>query len=73
MNTTIKIIVSIAIFCGGSLFVTLLTRGMGNKASSGGIGPFIIYPAIIAAIWAVWRKGDENKNNDSNHHKLNKD
>lgn len=72
MNTTIKIIVSIAIFCGGSFFVTLLSRGMGFKASTGGIGPFIIYPAIIAAIWAVWKKGDKKENNDGNHHTLNK-
>ena len=43
---------------------------MGNKVSSGGIGPFIIYPAIIAGIWAVWKYNPEKKDDDK--HNLNK-
>ena len=45
MRVVTKILLSIAIFCGGSLLVSLIVQGMGNKVSSGGIGPFIIYPA----------------------------
>lgn len=68
MRTITKILLSIAILCGGSLLVTMIVKGMGNKVSSGGIGPFIIYPAIIAGIWAVWKYNPEkdNKKNDLN-------
>jgi hypothetical protein len=65
-----KILLSIAIFCGGSLLVTAIVKGMGNKVSSGGIGPFIIYPAIIAGIWAVWKYNPEKKDDET---KLKKD
>lgn len=71
MRVITKILLSIAIFCGGSLLVTAIVQGMGNKVSSGGIGPFIIYPAIIAGIWAVWKYNPENSDDDK--HKLNKD
>jgi hypothetical protein len=70
MRIVTKILLSILIFCGGSLIVTLIVQGMGNKVSSGGIGPFIIYPAIIAGIWAVWKYNPEKKDDDK--HKLNK-
>ena len=70
MRVVTKILLSIAIFCGGSLLVSLIVQGMGNKVSSGGIGPFIIYPAIIAGITAVW-KYNPDKEKDNN--KLNKD
>jgi len=50
--------------------VTLIVQGMGNKVSSGGIGPFIIYPAIIAGIVAVWKYNPEKKDDDK--HNLNK-
>jgi len=70
MKVMTKILLSIAIFCGGSLLVTAIIQGMGNKASSGGIGPFIIYPAMIAGIWAVWKYNPEKKDDDK--HKLDK-
>ncbi|MDC3260870.1 hypothetical protein OAU59_03080 [Winogradskyella sp.] len=70
MRIVTKILLSILIFCGGSLIVTLIVQGMGNKVSSGGIGPFIIYPAIIAGIWAVWKYNPEKKDDDK--HNLNK-
>jgi len=70
MRVITKILLSIAIFCGGSVIVTLIVQGMGNKVSSGGIGPFIIYPAIIAGIWAVWKYNPEKKDDDN--HNLNK-
>jgi predicted tellurium resistance membrane protein TerC len=70
MRIVTKILLSILIFCGGSLIVTLIVQGMGNKVSSGGIGPFIIYPAIIAGIVAVWKYNPEKKDDDK--HNLNK-
>ena len=70
MRIVTKILLSILIFCGGSLIVTLIVQGMGNKVSSGGIGPFIIYPAIIAGICAVWKYNPEKKDDDK--HNLNK-
>jgi hypothetical protein len=70
MRVITKILLSIAIFCGGGVIVTLIVQGMGNKVSSGGIGPFIIYPAVIAGIWAVWKYNPEK--NDDDKHNLNK-
>jgi hypothetical protein len=70
MRVITKILLSIAIFCGGGVIVTLIVQGMGNKVSSGGIGPFIIYPAVIAGIWAVWKYNPEKKDDDK--HNLNK-
>jgi hypothetical protein len=51
----------------------MIVHAMGNKVSSGGIGPFIIYPAIIAGIWAVWKYNPEKKNENEDITKLNKD
>ena len=65
MNVFLKIILSIAIFCGGSMVVTLIVKSMGNRVSSGGIGPFILYPAIIAGIWAVWKYNPDSKNDNN--------
>jgi hypothetical protein len=70
MRVVTKILLSIAILCGGSMIATLIAQAMGNKVSTGGIGPFIIYPAIIAGIWAVWKYNPEKKNGDQ--HNLNK-
>ena len=68
MTVLVKIILTIVIFCGGGMLATLIAQGMGNRVSTGGIGPLIIYPAIIAGIWAVWRYNPEKKDDD----KLNK-
>ena len=65
MRVITKILLSIAILCGGSMLVTLIVQGMGNQVSSGGIGPFILYPAIIAGIWAVWKYNPEKKDDDN--------
>lgn len=70
MRIITKILLSILIFCGGGLIVSLIVQGMGNNVSTGGIGPFILYPAIIAGIWAVW-KYNPDKSDDNDHH-LNK-
>jgi hypothetical protein len=70
MRTFTKILLSIVILCGGSMIITLIAQAMGNRVSTGGIGPFILYPAIIAGITAVWKYNPEKK--DDNHN-LNKD
>jgi hypothetical protein len=70
MRIVTKILLSILIFCGGGLLVTLIVQGMGNNVSSGGIGPFILYPAIIYGIWAVWKYNPDKSNDDK--HNLNK-
>jgi hypothetical protein len=72
MRVITKIILSILILCGGSMIVQMIVHGMGNKVSSGGIGPFIIYPAIIAGIWAVWKYNPEKKDEVEDKNKLNK-
>lgn len=72
MRVITKVLLSIAIFCGGSIIVQMIVHGMGNKVSSGGIGPFIIYPAIFAGIWAVWKYNPEKKDEGEDKNKLNK-
>jgi sorbitol-specific phosphotransferase system component IIBC len=71
MRLIIKILLSIVILCGGSAIAQLIAQAMGNRVSTGGIGPFIIYPAIIAGIWAVWKYNPEKINDDK--HNLKKD
>ena len=71
MRVITKILLSIAILCGGSAIATLIAQSMGNRVSTGGIGPFIIYPAIIAGIWAVWKYNPEKTEDDN--HNLKKD
>jgi hypothetical protein len=72
MRVITKILLSIAIFCGGSLIVTMIARSMGSSTgNTHGLGPFILYPAMIAGIWAVWKYNPEKKDDDK--HILNKD
>jgi hypothetical protein len=71
MRVITKILLSIAILCGGSLIATLIAQAMGNRVSTGGIGPIIIYPAIMAGIWAVWKYNPQKKEDDN--HNLKKD
>jgi hypothetical protein len=71
MRVITKILLSIVILCGGSAIATLIAQAMGNRVSTGGIGPFIIYPAIIAGIWAVWKYNPQKKEDDK--HNLKKD
>ncbi len=39
-----------------AILAAIATKAMGNKVSTGGIGPFIIYPLGIAGIIAIWKK-----------------
>jgi hypothetical protein len=71
MRVITKILLSIAILCGGSMIATLIAQGMGNNVSTGGIGPLIIFPAIIAGIAAVWKYNPEKKEDEK--HTLKKD
>ena len=70
MRFITKLLLSIAIFCGGGLLASLIITAQGNQVSTGGIGPFIIYPAMIAGIWAVWKYNPEKIDDDN--HRLNK-
>ena len=72
MRVITKVLLSIALLCGGSMLASLIAMSMGsNRGNTGGIGPFIIYPAIIAGIWAIWKYNPEKNEDDK--HKLNKD
>lgn len=71
MRVITKVLLSIAIFCGGSLIVTMIAQSMGSSTgNTHGVGPFILYPVIIAGIWAVWKYNPEKKDDKNN---LNKD
>ena len=69
MRIITKILLTIAIICGGAGLVTAIAMAMGNKVGTRGIGPFIIYPAMIAGVVAVWKYNPEK---DDDKHTLNK-
>ena len=51
-----KILMTIGILILVAIFAAIATKAMGNKVSTGGIGPFIIYPIGIAVIVAIWKR-----------------
>lgn len=71
MKIFTKVIVTIVIFFACAILLQLIKAAQGNTYSTGGVGPFIIYPAMIAAFYAIWKKKPEEKN-DEDKHKLQK-
>jgi hypothetical protein len=65
MRVVIKIVLSIALLLVGALIIEAIKAGMGTKISTGGIGPLIIYPAMIAGFYAIWRYNPDKKNDSS--------
>lgn len=55
MKIVFKILLSIAILIIGSLIHTALVISLGNKISTFGIGPYLLFPLIIGSIIAIWR------------------
>lgn len=47
---------SLLILIVSALIITLIVQSMGNKASSGGLAPFIIIPLALYFLRAVWKK-----------------
>lgn len=65
MRVMIKIILSVVIFLVAIFFLEMVRSGMGTKHSTGGIGPFIVYPALLVGWIAIWRwKPESEKEND---------
>ncbi len=64
MRVIIKIVLTIVLLMIGTVIIEAIKSGMETSHSTGGIGPFIIYPAMLAGIYAIW-KWNPNKNNDS--------
>jgi hypothetical protein len=56
MNFLKKILMTIGLLILIAILAAIATKAMGNKVSTGGIGPFIIYPLGIAGIIAIWKK-----------------
>lgn len=74
MRVIIKIALTFALFIVGALIIELIKAGMGTKVSTGGIGPFIIYPAMIAGFYAIWKYNpDKKKDNSADNESLKKD
>lgn len=65
MRVIIKIILSTVLLFVGIAIIGAIKAGMGTKVSTGGIGPFIIYPAISAGLYAIWKYNPDKKNNSS--------
>lgn len=61
MRVVIKIVLSVVLFVIGSVILAVIKEGMGTRHSTGGIGPFIIYPALMAGIYAIWKYNPEDK------------
>ena len=56
MKIITKIILSFVVIILVAVISTLITAAMGNKVSTGGFGPFLIYPLGIAGIIAIWKR-----------------
>lgn len=55
MRVIIKIVLTIVLLMVGAIIIEAIKAGMGTKVSTGGIGPFIIYPAMLSGIYAIWK------------------
>jgi hypothetical protein len=65
MKNFSKIIITFLLLLMAAILAEISRKALGNKVSTGGLGPFIIYPATIAAIIAIWKyKGKDEKDND---------
>jgi uncharacterized BrkB/YihY/UPF0761 family membrane protein len=65
MRVIIKIVLTIVLLIVGTIIIGAIKAGMGTKASTGGIGPFIIYPAMTAGIYAIWKWNPDKKKDTS--------
>jgi hypothetical protein len=46
----------------GTAIIAVIKEGMGTRHSTGGLGPFIIYPALLGGLYAIWKwKPEEEK------------
>lgn len=67
MRVLTKLFFTILILFAASIVISLVVKSLGNRVSTGGIGPFIIYPLVIAGIAAVWKyKPEQSDNFDNN-------
>ena len=74
MRVIIKIVLTIVLLMVGTLIIEAIKAGMGTRHSTGGIGPFIIYPALLAGIYAIWKwNPDKKKDNSVDNEILKKD
>lgn len=64
MRVIIKIVLTFFLLMIGTVIIEAVKSGMETSHSTGGIGPFIVYPAILAGIYAIW-KWNPNKKDDS--------
>jgi hypothetical protein len=71
MRFIIKLILTIVLLMIGTVIIEGIKSSMGTKASTGGIGPIIIYPALLAGIYAIWKW--QPNNNVQDDEGLNKD
>ena len=51
-----KILITIGLLILIAIIAAIAAKALGNKVSTGGIGPFIIYPLGIAGIIAIWKR-----------------
>ncbi len=65
MRVIIKVVLTIVLLMIGTVIVEGIKSSMGTKHSSGGIGPLIVYPALIAGIYAIWKNRSVKEDNSS--------
>lgn len=74
MRVIIKIALTFFLLMVGTLIIEGVKSGMGTSHSTGGIGPFIVYPALLAGIYAIWKwDPDRKKDNSADKEVLKKD
>ena len=70
LNKIVRVIMKIA-FSTLLLFIAVVILqgikvGLGTKYSTGGIGPFIVYPAIYVGLRAIWKWNPDKKESITN-------
>lgn len=74
MRVIIKVVLTIVLLMVATIILQGVKAGLGTTHSTGGIGPFIIYPALFAGIYAIWKYNpDKNKDNSADKDVLKKD
>lgn len=74
MRVIIKVVLTIVLLMVGTIIIEAIKSGMETSHSTGGIGPFIIYPALLAGIYAIWKwNPDKEKDNSADNEILKKD
>jgi len=65
MRVIIKIVLTFILLIVVTVIIEAIKASLGTTYSTGGFGPFIIYPAWMAGTYAIWQYNPDKKENSS--------